>query len=111
MNRGFQAGAARLLDVVGRRPWREAGPKNDLAGEVEVATVLQHRACGDLTEALPLQTKASDQAVERRGQHVLVGGSGIGAAGAGEGDSVAAEDGGAAQVSHAGFAAYVRSML
>src|SRR5699024_3170200 len=46
---------------------------------------------------LPLQTETCHQPVERGGQHVLVGDPGAGAAGAGEGDPVAAEDEGVAR--------------
>src|SRR5207244_11751765 len=48
---GFQPGAAGLLDVIGRRPGREARTEDGLAGEVEVATMLEHRASRDLAEA------------------------------------------------------------
>src|SRR5699024_12771275 len=58
---------------------------------------LEHGAAGDLAELLPLQTETCHQPVERGGQHVLVGDPGVGAAGAGEGDPVAAEDEGVAR--------------
>jgi len=54
--------------------------------------VLQHCASHHLTQALPMQAIALDQPFERDGEHRLVAGRGVGAIGAGEGDSVAAQD-------------------
>src|SRR5215212_7821190 len=50
----------------------------------------------DVAEALALEAEARDEAVERRREHVLVGGLGVSAARACEGDPVAAEDRGTA---------------
>ena len=57
-------GVARLLDVVGRRLGCELGAEHRLAGQVEVAGVLEH-AGDDLAEPLPLEAVAGDQAVDR----------------------------------------------
>ena len=73
-DRRLQARAARLLDVVGGRLGGELGSQHALAGEVEVAAVLEHGAGGDLAEDLALEAEARHQRVERGGQHVLVGG-------------------------------------
>ena len=92
-DRRLEAGAARLADVVGGRLGRELRAEHRLAGEVEVAAVLEDGARGDLAEALALEAEAGDEAVERGGQHVLVGGLRVGAVRARERDPVAAEDG------------------
>ena len=92
-DRRLEPGAAGLADVVGRGLGRELRAEHGLAGQVEVAAVLEHGAGGDLAEALAGEPEALDQAVERRGQHVLVGGLRVGAVRAGERDPVAAEDG------------------
>ena len=90
---GGQAGTAGLLHVVGRGRRVEDGADDGLAGEVEVAGVLEHGAGDDGPEALALQVVAAGQPVDRRGEHVLVGGVRVLAVRAGEGDSVAADDG------------------
>ena len=81
-----------VAGVSGRQPRAEHG----LAGQVEVARVLEHRAGDDLAEPLALQAEAGDQAVDGRGQHLLVGDVGVDGVGPGERDAVAAEDGDAA---------------
>ena len=111
VNGGFQAGAAGLLDVVSRGPGRKPRTQHRLAGQVEVAAVLEHRAGRHLTQADVPQPKTGDQPIESGGEHVLVGGARVGAVGAGEGDAVAAEDRGAAQVRHRRLVGYVGSML
>ena len=93
---GLEPGAARLLDVVGGRGRRELRPEDGLAGEVEVAAVLEHRAGDDLADLLAGQPEPGDQAVEGGGEHVLVGRPGVRTAGAGERDPVAADHRGAA---------------
>ena len=98
--RGLQAGVARLLDVVGGRGGVQRRAEHALAREVEVAAVLEHGARHDAPHPLALQPEAGDEPVERGGEHVLVGGLGVRAAGAGEGDAVAAEDRGMAQFGH-----------
>ena len=100
MNRCLEARAAGLLHVIGRGRGRQAGPKHDLPGQVEVATVLEDGARGDLAEPGALQAEAGDQPIQCRREHVLVGGAGIGAVGPGERDPIAAQNGGAAGVSH-----------
>ena len=55
--------------------------------------MLEHGAGGDLAEALAGQPEPGDEALQRRGEHVLVGGVRVGAVGPGERDAVAAEDG------------------
>jgi hypothetical protein len=93
---GLEAGATGLLHVVGRRGRRERRPEHRLAGEVEVAAVLDDCARGNLADPLPRQPEPGDQAFQGGGQHVLVRRPGVPAVGAGERDAVAAEDGGAA---------------
>ena len=90
---GLDAGVAGLLDVVGRGLGREPGAEHRLAGQVEVAGVLEHRAGDDLAEPLALQAVAGDQAVDRGGQHVLVGRGRVDGVRARERDPVAADDG------------------
>ena len=72
---------------------RQRAAQHALAHQVEVAAVLEHRAADDRAEPLARQVEAVDQAAERGGEHVLVGGVGVRAVGAGERDPVAAEDG------------------
>ena len=93
---GLEPGAARLLDVVGRRGRRQLRAEHRLAGEVEVAAVLEHRAGDDLADLLAGQPEPCDQAVEGGGEHVLVGRPRVRTAGAGERDPVAADHRGAA---------------
>ena len=90
--RRLQPGVARLLDVVGGGGVVERRAEHALAREVEVPAVLEHGAGDDLAGALALQPEAGDEPVERGGEHVLVGGLGVGAVRAGERDPVAAED-------------------
>ena len=89
---GFQPGGAGLLQVVGRGLGGQRGAQHGFAGEVEVPGVLEHGAGGDFADALVLQPEPGDQPVQGGGQHVLVGGLGVGAAGPGEGNAVAAHD-------------------
>ena len=49
-HRGLEAGVAGLLDVVGRGGGGERGAEHGLAGEVEVARVLEHGAGDDLAD-------------------------------------------------------------
>ena len=90
---GLQAGAAGLLDVGGGGLGRQLGAEHRLAGQVEVAGVLEHGAGDDLAHRLTGQAEAVDETVDGRGQHLLVGGGGVVGVGAGEGDPVAADDG------------------
>ena len=90
--RGLEAGAARLLDVVGRRGGRELRAQDALAGQVEVTRVLEDGAGHHLADLLALQPQAGDEPVEGGGEHVLVGRPGIGGVGAGERDPVPADD-------------------
>ena len=92
LDRGLQTGAARLLDVGRGRLGREPRAEHGLAGEVEVAGVLQHRAGDHLAEPLARQPEPVDQPVEGRGEHVLVGRGRVGGVGPGERDAVAAQD-------------------
>ena len=86
----FQAGGARLLEVVGGGFRGERRAQHRLAGEVEVAGVLEDCARGNLADPLVLQAEAGNQAVQCGGQHVLVGRLGVGPAGPGERNPVAA---------------------
>ena len=54
--------------------------------------MLEHRARDDLADALSGQAEAGHQAVERRGEQVLVARGGVGAVRPREGDAVAAKD-------------------
>ena len=92
---GLETGAAGLLHVEGGRGRGEARAQHRLPGEVVVAAVLEDGAGHDLPDPLAGQAVAGDQPLERRGQHLLVARAGIGAVGAGEGDPVATDDGGA----------------
>ena len=96
VDRRLQTGAARLLQVAGRGLGRQLGAEHRLAGQVEVAAVLEHGAGDDLAEALTLEAEAGGQAVDGRGEHLLVGGAGVDGVRPGERDPVAAEDGDAA---------------
>jgi hypothetical protein len=87
-------GVAGLLDVVGGRLGSELGAEHALPRQVEVTRVLEHRAGHDLAEPLPLQREAGDEPVQRRGEHVLVGGMCVRAVRAGKRDAVAAHDDG-----------------
>jgi hypothetical protein len=91
--RGLQAGVARHLEVVGGGRVVERAAEHALAGEVEVARVLEHGAGHDLPGALALEAEARDEPVQRGGEHVLVRGLGVRAVRARERDPVPAEDG------------------
>ena len=54
--------------------------------------MLEHGAGSDFAERLALEAKALGHGVESGGQHVLIGGPGVGAVLAGEGDAVPAQD-------------------
>ena len=97
---GLEPGAAGLGDVVGGGGRRQAGAEDGLTGEVEVPAVLDDRARDDLSEAFPGEAVAGDEALDGRGEHVLVRGLRVGAELAGERGAVAAEDGGAAGGGH-----------
>ena len=90
--RRLQPGVARLLDVVGGRGVVQRRAEHALAREVEVPAVLEHGAGDDLAGALALQPEAGDEPVERRCEHVLVGGLRVGTVRPGERDPVASED-------------------
>ncbi len=92
-DRRLEPGAAGLLHVVGGRLGGEPGAEHALAGQVAVARVLEHGAAGDLADRLAAERVALDQPVERRRQHVLVGGARVDRVGAREGNPVAADDG------------------
>ena len=93
LDRRLQPGAAGLLDVGGGRLGCEPGAEHALAGEVEVARVLEHRPGHDLAEPLAPQLEPVDEAVDGGGQHLLVGDAGVDGVGPGERDAVAADDG------------------
>ena len=62
--------------------------------------MLEHGAGDDLADALALEAEAPDETVDRGGEHVLVGGLGVRAIRAGEGDPVAADDHGLLHLTH-----------
>ena len=66
-------------------------PEHRLAGEVEVTAVLEHRAGGELADALTREVVPLHEPVERGGEHLLVGGVGVDRVGARERDAVAAD--------------------
>src|SRR3954447_7583687 len=103
----LEAGAARLLDVVGRRVGGEAAAEDGLAGEVAIARVLEDRSPDDLAEPLAVQRAAVGEAVEDDGQHVLVGRVRVARVRAGEGDAVRADDGDAAGLRVHGLSVFV----
>ena len=94
-DRGLQPGAAGLLHVVRRGRRRQSTAEDALPGQVVVAAVLEHRTRRHLADLLALQAEPGDQAVQRGGQHVLVGRLAVGAVGPGEGDPVSPDDCGA----------------
>ncbi|MGC0375682.1 hypothetical protein RKD28_003198 [Streptomyces sp. SAI-229] len=90
---GLESGAAGLLDVVGGGAGVECRAEDGLAGEVEVTAVLEDRPGDELPDgARCLKSVPLDESVQRGGEHLLVGGGGVGAVGAGEGDAAAADD-------------------
>ena len=112
LDRGLQAGAAGLLDVGGRRLRGELRAEDGLAGQVEVAGVLEHGAGDDLTDALALEAEPGDQAVDGGGQHLLVGRRRVDGVRAGERDPVAAQDGDATSLRfHAPILAATASLV
>ncbi|MCY1542758.1 hypothetical protein D9M68_785220 [compost metagenome] len=98
--RRFQARAAGLLQVVGRRFRSQARAEHAFAGQVEVARMLEHRPGDHFTQALAMQVEALYQAFQGTGQHLLVAGRGVNAIGASEGNTVTANDGDAARLGH-----------
>jgi hypothetical protein len=92
VDRGLQAGAARLLQVVGGRVGRQRAPEHRLTREVEVAAVLQNGPRRHLPGALALEAESADEPVERGGEHVLVRDPRVRTVAACEGDPVAADD-------------------
>ena len=97
----FQAGGAGLLEVVRRGLGGEGRAEHRFAGEVEVPGVLEDRPRSHFADPLVLQAEAGDQPVKGGGEHVLVGGLRVGAAGPGERDAVAAHDHGLAELRRA----------
>ena len=93
----LEARPAGLLDVVGGRRRGQRRAEDGLAGEVEVAAVLDDGAGRHLPDPLAGQPEPGDQTLEGRRQHVLVGGARVLAVGAGERDAVPAEDRGTAR--------------
>ena len=93
LHQGSQAGAAGHLQVKSRGGGGQCGTDNGLAGQVEVAGVLQDGAGDDLAQFFALQTVASHQTIDGSGQHVLVRRIRVFLVGTGERDAVAAENG------------------
>src|SRR5581483_1321804 len=92
LQRSREARAAGALQVVGGRLRIEAAAERALACEVPVARVLDDRARRHLADPLALQRIFVHQEAKGRGQHVLVAELRIGAVGARERNTRAAED-------------------
>jgi hypothetical protein len=83
--------------ITGGRPRIQPGAQHRLPRQVEVTAVLENRSGHELTHRARLvEAVALDQAVQGRGEHLLVGGGGVGAVGAGERNAHTADDGDAA---------------
>ncbi len=76
-DRRLEAGAARLAHVERGGLRRELRAEDGLAGQVDVARVLEHRAGRDLAEPLAFEPVLRGKAVDDGGQHVLVGSLGV----------------------------------
>ena len=92
-DRGVEAGAAGALHVEAGRRGIEARRQHALAHQVEVLRMLEHRAAGDVAEALARDAVLGDQRLQHRGVHVLVADARVGAVTAREGNAHAADDG------------------
>ena len=100
---GFQARATCLLQVKRRGLWRQGGGEHTLAHQIEVTGVLHDRTGNDITHTLAMQVKAVYQSLQGGSQHLLVGGLRIDRVGAGKRDTVAAQNGDAANGGHGGL--------
>ena len=89
----LQPGAAGLTDVIGRGVVTDGGVQQTLARQGDVARQLQHRPRRHLAQPQPVQAVSVGQTLQRRRQHLLIGGLGIGGVGPGEGNAVAAQNG------------------
>ncbi len=99
-DRRLQAGTAGLLDIVGRGFRGQARTEHAFAGQVEVARMLQHGAGHHLAKALSVQVVALHQAFQGGSEHLLVARRGVHGVRAGEGNTVAADNGDPAQLGH-----------
>ena len=109
--RRFETGAAGLLNVVGRRLWRQPRTEHAFTGEVEITGVLEHRAGGYFAHAQAVQVEALDQTFQRSGQHFLIAGGGIRAVGACERNAIAADNGHASCLNHRNLPALNASIV
>ncbi|MNQ70730.1 hypothetical protein D3C85_853740 [compost metagenome] len=91
-NGRLQPGAAGLLHVIGRGVVADGGVQQALAGQGDVARQLQHRPRRHLAQPQAVQVETVGQALQGGGQHLLIGGLGIGGVRPREGDAIAAED-------------------
>lgn len=90
--RRFQAGAAGLLQVVGRGFGRQGGGQQRFAGQVEIPRVLDHSARSELAQAQAVEVVAVHQALQRGHQQILVAVVGVHRVGAGKRNAVAADN-------------------
>ncbi len=87
----LQAGSAGQLQIVRGGVGRQLTAQHALADHAVLADPLEHCAADDHAEPLTLQSEPADQAIQCGGEHVLIGGVGVAAVGAGERDPIAAE--------------------
>ena len=99
-DRRLETGAAGLLDVVRRGRRGELGAEDDLADEVPVAGVLEDGTGDHFTDFLAAQAGPVDQAVQRGGEHVGVGGVPVGLVLPGERNPVPGDDSHLARFGH-----------
>ena len=92
-DRRGQARAAGALDVERRRFGRETRRQRRLAGEVEIARVLDDGAERHVAQALAGERVARDERAQHGRHHVLVRAAGVGRVRAAKGNANAADHG------------------
>ena len=70
---GLKPGAAGLADVERRRLGSKLRAQHDFTRQVQLTRELQHCAAGEVADALAFEAVSIGQAVDGRGEHVLVG--------------------------------------
>ena len=71
----------------------QGGREHTLTHQVEVACVFHYRTADHIAQAFAVQVEAVHQALQRSGEHVLVGGGGVDRIGAGERNTVTTQNG------------------